>query len=131
MNDRPVRVALIEDNAVFREALELLLELRPEIEVVGTHADGREVVALCAQTRPDVVLVDYRLPGLDGVQVTAAVRDAFTDVAVLCLTASVTAREVEALEQAGAVGCVMKGASLDEIVAAIVRAAGRAPADGR
>jgi len=126
MDERPVRVALIEDNAVFREALELLLELRPEIEVVGTHGDGREVVALCERTRPDVVLVDYRLPGLDGVQVTSAVRAAFSDVAVLCLTASVTPREEEALQQAGAVGCVMKGASLDEIVEAIFRAAGRA-----
>ena len=121
----PIRIVLVEDNKVFREALELLLGLRPDVGVVASLADGNDAVSACLEYDPDVLLVDYRLPGLDGVQVTAAVRDACPDVAVVCLTASVSPREVEALREAGAVACLRKDQELDEIVAAIVRASGR------
>ena len=89
----------------------------------GSAPDGVDAVGLCRQTSPDVLVVDYRLPGPDGVEVTRAVRESCPDVIVLCLTAGVNAREEEALRDAGAVGCVMKSESLDEIVAAIKRAA--------
>ena len=121
----PIRVVLIEDNEVFREALELLLELRQDIEVVASQADGRAAVEICERLEPDVAVIDYRLPGLDGVQVTSAVRTSCPEVAVVCLTASVNEREVEALYAAGAVDCVMKDGSLEQIVDAIQRAAER------
>jgi DNA-binding NarL/FixJ family response regulator len=126
-----VRIALVEDNAVFREALELLLGLRSDIMVVASIADGMQVVEQCKAHSPDVVLMDYRLPVLDGVQVTKALLEACPDVAVVCLTASANVREVDALYAAGAVACLTKDEPLDEIVAAIHRAAGRqlAPAD--
>jgi DNA-binding NarL/FixJ family response regulator len=77
-----------------------------------------------------VILMDFRMPGLDGVQATAAVRAACPEVAVVCLTASVTGREVEALYEAGAVACLKKDQELEEIVAAIHRAVDRlAPAE--
>ncbi|HKG11073.1 MAG TPA: response regulator transcription factor, partial [Gaiellaceae bacterium] len=66
-----IRVALVEDNDVFREALELLLGLRPEIQIVAALGDGYDVVDVCRRLEPDVVVMDYRLPGLDGVQATA------------------------------------------------------------
>jgi two-component system response regulator DesR len=69
--------------------------------------------------------MDYRLPGLDGVQATAALRKACPDVAVVCLTASANPREMEALQAAGAVACLTKDQELDEIVDAIRDAAGR------
>lgn len=119
-----VRLVLVEDNDVFREALELLLGLRPEVEVVGSVADGERAVEACARLAPDVVLMDYRLPGLDGVQATRALRAAVPDVAVICLTAQASPRELEALRDAGAVDCLTKDEHLDEIVAAILRAAG-------
>ena len=121
----PIRVALIEDNEVFREAVELLLGLDADVEVVGSAPDGTDAVDLCERTNPEVLVVDYRLPGPDGVQVTLAVRAACPDVAVVCLTAGVNAREEVALYDAGAVDCVSKDGSLDEIVAAIKRAARR------
>lgn len=119
----PVRVALVEDNDVFREALELLLGLRSDIDVVGSAEDGRKVVELCKELRPDVVVMDYRLPGLDGVQATKALLGACPEVAVVCLTASANLREIDALYAAGAVACLTKDEPLDEIVAAIKRAA--------
>ena len=119
----PARVLLVEDNQVFREALELLLGLRPDVEVVASVGDGTEVVAAARRHEPDVVLMDYRLPGLDGVQATTALRAACPDVAVVCLTASANAREIEALYEAGAVECLTKDQELDQLVDAIKRAA--------
>jgi DNA-binding NarL/FixJ family response regulator len=121
-----IRVVLVEDNVVFREALELLLGLRGDIEVVGSVGDGGEAVRACASLAPDVVLMDYRLPGLDGVQATTAIREAAPGVAVIVLTAEVSRRERDALREAGAVACLTKDDHLDEIVAAIQNAAARA-----
>lgn len=118
----PVRVALVEDNEVFREALELLLGLRSDVEVVASVEHGNDIVSLCREHEPDVVVIDYRLPGLDGVEATTALRQACPDVAVLCLTASANSREMEAMTQAGAVACMSKDEELDEIVGAILGA---------
>jgi DNA-binding NarL/FixJ family response regulator len=126
----PVRVALVEDNDVFREALELLLGLRADIEVVASAEDGTKIIELCRQHAPEVVVMDYRLPGLDGVQATRALLEACPQVAVVCLTASANLREIDALYAAGAVACLTKDEHLDDIVAAIRRAADERAADG-
>ena len=120
-----IRILLVEDNEVFREALELLLGLRTDIEVVASVGDGTEAVPACVQHDPDVVVMDFRLPGLDGVQATAAVRRACAGAKVVCLTGAADEREVEALYEAGAVACLRKDQELEEIVTAIHRAAGR------
>ena len=120
---RPVRIVLVEDNDVFREALELLLGMRPDVEVVASVGDGSAAVEAAETHRPDVVLMDYRLPGLDGVQATEAVVASVPDVAVVALTASANASEREALVRAGAFVCLTKDQELDEIVAAIRQAA--------
>src|SRR5215216_3663566 len=96
-----IRIVLVEDNDVFREALELLLGLRSDIDVVASVADGTDGAEVAARVRPDVVLMDYRLPGLDGVQATRAVREACPSTAVVCLTASANLRERDALTEAG------------------------------
>jgi DNA-binding NarL/FixJ family response regulator len=119
----PIRILLVEDNQVFREALELLLGMRADLEVVASVGDGSEVVAAVDKHKPRVVLMDYRLPGMDGVQATAAVLQAHPDVAVVCLTASANPREIEALYAAGAAACLTKDQELDEIVDALLEAA--------
>ncbi len=125
-----IRVTLVEDNDVFREALELLLGMRPEIEIVAALSDGHDVVDMCQTLEPDVVVMDYRLPGLDGVQATAAIVAACPATTVVALTASANARERGALIEAGAFACLTKDQPLDEIVDAIHRAVGRlAPAE--
>jgi two-component system response regulator DesR len=119
----PVRILLVEDNEVFRDALELLLGMRTDVEIVASVADGLAAVSAAVEHRPDVVLMDYRLPALDGIQATAQVVAAVPDAAVVALTASADAAEREALLDAGAVACLAKDQELDEIVAAILHAA--------
>jgi DNA-binding NarL/FixJ family response regulator len=118
-----IRVVLIEDNDVFRQALELLLEIRGDISIVASAPDGSHAVELCKTHAPEVILLDYRLPGLDGVQVARLVREECPEVAVVVLTAAAGEREIEALIENGAVACVGKDEPLDAIVAAVRRAA--------
>jgi DNA-binding NarL/FixJ family response regulator len=119
----PIRVVLIEDNDVFRQALEALLGLRGEIEIVAAEPHGEHAVELCRTHEPDVILLDYRLPGPDGVQVARRVRAECPGVAIVVLTAAAQEREIEALLAQGAVACVGKDEPLDAIVEAIRRAA--------
>ena len=116
---QPIRVLLVEDNDVFRQALELLLELQEGIEVVGAVAAGSLAVGACRELRPDVAVMDFRLPGMDGVETTIELSRECPSVAVVCLTASATPREFDALLAAGAVACLRKDQELDEIVSAI------------
>ena len=118
-----IRVVLVEDNDVFREALELLLGLRPEIQIIASVADGADAAQAASQLCPEVVLMDYRLPGLDGVQATREVREACPSAAVICLTASATLRERDALTEAGVVACLRKDEGLDAVISAIQDAA--------
>jgi DNA-binding NarL/FixJ family response regulator len=118
-----IRIVIVEDNAVFREALELLLGLRSDLIVVASVADGEEAVPICRKYNPNVALMDYRLPGLDGIEATRELKRACPEVAVVALTASANRDEMEALKEAGAVACLTKDQELEEIVEAIHRAA--------
>ena len=119
----PVRVLIVEDNRVFREALELLLALRTDLNVVAAVSGGEQALPACREHNPHVALMDYRLPGLDGVETTRVLRQEVPDVAVVALTASANPEEMKALEEAGAVACLTKDQDLDTIVAAIHDAA--------
>jgi DNA-binding NarL/FixJ family response regulator len=121
-----IRVVLIEDNDVFRQALELLS--LHGIDIVGSEPDGSRAAELCAELVPDVILVDYRLPVLDGVEVTRAVHDRCPGVAIVALTAAAEEREIQAMLDAGAVDCVRKDEPLDVIAAAVRAAAARVEA---
>jgi DNA-binding NarL/FixJ family response regulator len=125
MADEPIAVVLVEDNDVFREALELMLEVTPDIQVVAAVPDGESALEVCPRVDPDVVLVDYRMPGLDGVETTTGLREACPRASVVVLTAAAETGEMQALLEAGAVTCLTKDRGLEEIVGAIREAAGR------
>ena len=124
----PIRVVLLEDNDVFREALELLFGLRSDVEIVASSADGTAALELCAELSPDVLLLDYRLPGLDGLQVAKGLRAACPDVALVCLTASASDEQLQALRAAGVAATLTKDEDLETIIGALQQAAGRVAA---
>lgn len=117
-----VRVLIVDDQALFREALATLLEVQPEIDVVGEAANGEEAVRLCAELRPDVALMDLRMPVLDGIAATARLQSEQPDVRVLALTTFDDDEDVFAALRAGAVGYLLKDVSSTRLVEALVAA---------
>ena len=124
-----VRVLLVEDNEVYRSTLELLLDGRDNLEIVGAVTTGDEAAAAAEALDPDVVLMDFRLPGLDGAAATAAVLAASPRAAVICLTAEATDADRLAVVAAGAVGLVEKGSPIDDLVRTIRSASQRGESD--
>jgi DNA-binding NarL/FixJ family response regulator len=107
---------------LFREALATLLEVRPEIRVVGEAANGAEALDRVAALRPDVVLMDLHMPVLDGIGATRRVRVEHPDVQVLALTTFDDDEDVFAALRAGAVGYLLKDVSSDRLVEALLAA---------
>ena len=116
---RPVRVLIADDQRVVREGLATILSGLAGVDVVATAADGAEAVALAGEHRPDVVLMDLRMPGLDGVAATAAIRERLPGTKVVVLTTYADDDSVLAALGAGAIGYLTKDAGRDDIKRAI------------
>jgi DNA-binding NarL/FixJ family response regulator len=114
-----IRVLVADDQAVVRDGVVLLLGSAPDVEVVGQAGDGHEAVRLAAETRPDVALVDLRMPGLDGVQVTAELLAADPGARVLILTTYADDDAVIPALRAGAAGYLTKDATGEAVLAAV------------
>ena len=126
------RVVIADDHAVVRAGLAQLLATFPEVELVGSAADGEEAVALCAERRPDVVLMDLEMPRLDGIEATRRIRAAQPDVAIVVLTSFSDRERILRALDAGAAGYLLKDAEPGELARAIEAAArGDAPLDPR
>ncbi|WP_203927753.1 response regulator [Virgisporangium ochraceum] len=118
-----VRVLLVDDQALFREALATLLSVRDDIEVVGEAGNGSDAVRRAADLAPDVVLMDLRMPVLDGVAATRRLRAEHPAVRVIALTTFDDDEDVFAALRAGAVGYLLKDVSSARLVEAILAAA--------
>ena len=110
----PTHVLIVDDQALLREGLQTLLSLDETIGVVGTAANGREAVALAQQLQPDVVLVEIRMPEMDGIAATRALKEAHPEIKVLVLTPFDDELIVAAL-QAGASGYVLKDTASEQL----------------
>jgi len=118
-----VRVLLVDDQALFREALATLLAVRDDVDVVGAAGDGDEALRKAADLAPDVVLMDLRMPVLDGI---AAIRRLHVEqpaVRVIALTTFDDDEDVFAALRAGAVGYLLKDVSSARLVEAVLAAA--------
>ena len=120
----PVRVLVVDDQALVREGLMTLLEAVPDITpVAAAAADGEEAVALSARHRPDVVLMDLRMPRLDGVEATRRIREAQPETEIVVLTTHADDDSILDALRAGARGYLTKDAGIVEIARAVHAAA--------
>ena len=117
-----IRVVLVDDQSLFREALATLLSVRDDIEVVGEAGNGEEAVRRCAELAPSVVLMDLRMPVLDGIAATRRLRAEQPGVRVIALTTFDDDEDVFAALRAGAVGYLLKDVSSARLVEAILAA---------
>jgi two-component system response regulator NreC len=112
-------VFLVDDHALLREGLRALIELQPDMRVVGEAGDGQEAVAAVLEQRPDVVVMDINMPELDGAEATKQIKAGAPDVRVLALTAHEQGEYVQLLLNAGATGFLLKRAAAADLVQAI------------
>ncbi|RFC71467.1 response regulator transcription factor [Streptomyces sp. AcE210] len=123
----PIRVLLVDDDPLVRAGLSFMLGGASDIEIVGQAGDGSEVPALVAETRPDVVLMDIRMPDVDGLAATEALRARPDAPDVIVLTTFHADEQVLRALRAGAAGFVLKDTAPAEIVEAVRRVASGAP----
>lgn len=125
-----IRVVTVDDHEIFRGGIDFALEAYDDIELVGGAHSGEEALRLCAQLQPDVILMDMRMPGLDGPATTEAIRQQFPQVQILALTSFHDEQLVQRAMASGAVGYLLKGIPIKELVEAIRAAcAGRSTMD--
>ncbi|GAA4197922.1 response regulator transcription factor [Microbacterium oryzae] len=117
----PIRLLLVDDQALIRGALGALLGLEPDLVVVGEAGDGGRAEAEAARLRPDVCLMDIQMPGMDGLAATRAVRASSPNTRVLIVTTFARPGYVREALAAGASGFVVKDAPAVELADAVRR----------
>jgi DNA-binding NarL/FixJ family response regulator len=118
-NGAPIRVLLVEDQRILREGLRTILELEPDIEVVGEAENGRIAVEAAARIAPDVVLMDLKMPVMDGVEATRRILAGRSETQVVILTTYDHDSLVLDALRAGARGYLLKDDPADEMIRAI------------
>jgi DNA-binding NarL/FixJ family response regulator len=112
-------VFLADDHAVLRDGVKLLLEMQPDIEVVGEADDGRETVRKVSELKPDVVILDLLMPELNGIEATRQILQNAPDTRIIILSAFADSEHVFRAIQAGAKGYLIKASAGSEVVKAI------------
>jgi DNA-binding NarL/FixJ family response regulator len=123
MTSAPIRVVVADDHPIVRQGVVALLQAEAGIEVIAEVADGRQALSAAVTKDPDVVLMDLRMPAMDGVEATRAVRNRCPDVAVLVLTTYDTDEAIVRAVEAGAAGFMLKDSPTEDLVDAVRRAA--------
>ncbi len=117
--DGPIRVLVIDDHALYRRGLELVLSHEPDIEVVGEGADGHQAVDLAATCAPDVVIMDVRMPNCGGIEACQLITAQRPQVKVIMLTTSNDERDLYESIRAGATGYLLKDIPPEDVAAGV------------
>jgi DNA-binding NarL/FixJ family response regulator len=127
---KPARLIITDDHNLAREGLRDMLADEPGIEVVGEAANGREALVLSSRLHPDLVLMDVRMPEMDGLEATRAIKQRYPKISVLILTMHENPDYLLEALKAGAAGYVLKDAPQDEVATAVREVlAGESPLD--
>ena len=116
-----MQIIITDDHALVRDGLRSMLEDEPGLEVVGEAANGQEALELCRSLKPDLVLMDVRMPEMDGLEATRAIKQELPSISVLMVTMHENPDYLLEALSAGAAGYVLKGASGDRLINAINR----------
>ena len=114
-----LRVLIVDDHALFRRGLQMVLASEPDIEVVGEASDGAEAVEKAKALKPNVVLMDVRMPKRSGIEAAGAIRGELPDAKILMLTMSDEEADLYEAIKAGASGYLLKEISIEEVPDAI------------
>ncbi|MCL4834996.1 MAG: response regulator transcription factor [Caldilineaceae bacterium] len=114
-----IRVLIVDDHPLMREALAGAIESASDMEVVGVASGGWEAVAQAQSLQPDVVVMDLLMPDVDGVEAIEIIRDRMPHTSILAITSSTEEGKVLEAVQAGALGYLLKNAERDELLQAI------------
>ncbi|MBE9051385.1 response regulator transcription factor [Nostocales cyanobacterium LEGE 11386] len=114
-----IKVLLVDDQNLIRQGLKALLELEPDLEIVGEAENGEQAINLSAQLQPDVILMDIRMPIMDGVAATREIQKRFVGIKILVLTTFDNDEYVTAALQNGAMGYLLKDTPSEELAVAI------------
>ena len=115
----PIRVIIVDDHALFRRGLQMVLEVEDDIEVVGEAGDGAEALARAEETVPDVVLMDVRMPKRSGLEATRAIKEILPNTKILMLTISDEEADLYDAIKSGASGYLLKEISIEEVANAV------------
>jgi DNA-binding NarL/FixJ family response regulator len=115
----PIRAMIVDDHALFRRGLEMVLDSEPDIELVGQASDGAEAVEKAAESLPDVVLMDIRMPRSSGIEACRAMKEAAPSAKIVILTISDEEEDLFEAIRAGASGYLLKDIPLDEVAGAV------------
>jgi two-component system NarL family response regulator len=115
----PIRVLVVDDHALFRRGLQMVLEQEPDIEVVGEASDGSEAVVVASETLPDIVLMDVRMPKRGGIDACTSIHDVVPSAKIIMLTISDEEADLYDAIKAGAMGYLLKEISIEEVASAI------------
>ncbi len=118
-SDEAIRVLIVDDHALFRRGLQMVLEGETDIDVVGEASDGHEAVERAESTTPDVVLMDVRMPKRTGIEATRAIKDTLPSTKILMLTISDEEADLYEAIKAGASGYLLKEISIEEVADAV------------
>ena len=114
-----IRVLIVDDHALFRRGLEMVLDGESDIEVVGEASDGQEAIEQAEKTAPDVVLMDVRMPKRSGIEATREIKEMLPSARILMLTISDDEADLYEAIKAGASGYMLKEISIEEIGSAV------------
>jgi DNA-binding NarL/FixJ family response regulator len=111
-----MKVLIVDDDALIRDGLKILLGIEEDFEVVGTASNGQEAFELCKKGKPDIVLMDIRMPVMDGVLGTKLIKEHFKDIKVVILTTFKDDEYIKEAVKSGAEGYILKNQSSDSII---------------